>query len=210
MTISYGFYNSLNHDRVYDADTVGSIFDGVIEDGVYSQIGKHFKVSVKSGMDITVGSGRAWAWHTWLYNDQNYQMHIDAASGALDRWDYVCIKIDKSPGVRASSIVVVKGTPSSTPTDPVPKNTNLVHYLKLAKIVISKGTTTLSDGRITQLVGTSTTPFVQSPLKTIDIDYLQEKWNADYQYMLNNMHSAPGGYIPLTNAQIDAMFPASK
>lgn len=210
MTISYGFYNSLNHDRVYDADTVGSIFDGVIEDGVYSTIGDHFNVKPNTGMSLYVGSGRAWAWHTWFYNDQNYQLTIDSASSALDRWDYICIKIDKSAGVRASSLVVVKGTPSSTPSDPVPSDTNTVHYLKIAKIIVSKGITTIGAGNIQQLVGTSTTPFVQSPLETIDIDYLQEKWNADYRYMLNNMHSAPGGYVPLTNAQIDAMFPAGQ
>ena len=209
MTISYGFYNSLNHDRVYNADTVGAIFDGIIEDGVYSTIGEHFKVSAAGGMNINVGSGRAWAWHTWLYNDQNYHMTIEPASGALSRWDFVCIKIDKSAGVRASSIVIVKGTPSSTPTDPVPADTNTVHYLRLAQITVTKGLTAIGADNIQQLVGTTITPFVQSPLKTISLDYLEDKWNADYQYMLNNMHSTPEGYLPLTNGQIDAMFPAN-
>lgn len=210
MTISYGFYNSLNHDRVYDADTIGSIFDGIIEDGVYSTIGDHFSVTVDGGMNVYVGSGRAWAWHTWFYNDQKYQLSIDAASGALDRWDYICIKIDKSSGVRASSLVVVKGTPSSTPRDPVPADDEHIHYLRIAKITVSKGITKLGNGNIQQLVGTSTTPFVQSPLKTIELDYLKKKWDADYRYMIENMHSLPEGYIPLTNEEIDAMFPAGK
>lgn len=207
MTISYGFYNSLNHDRVYDADTVGSIFDGVIEDGVYSQVGEHFAVTKGPQLSVYVGSGRSWAWHTWLYNDQKLQMGFDPASGALSRLDYICIKIDKSAGVRASDIVVVKGTPSSNPTDPVPADTDKVHYLKLARIEISKGMTEMTDGAITNLVGTSTTPFVQSPLTTINIDYLQKKWDADYQYMLDNMTATPEGFIPLTNSQIDSYFP---
>ena len=45
MSLTYGFYNSVDHDRVYDATQFGSIFDGVINDGVFQNIGDLFAVS---------------------------------------------------------------------------------------------------------------------------------------------------------------------
>ena len=44
MTVSSGFFNSVNHDRLYDAEQVSSIFDGIIEDGVCESIGEAFMV----------------------------------------------------------------------------------------------------------------------------------------------------------------------
>lgn len=35
MAFTFGFYNSLNGDRKYNAEQVSSIFDGLISDGVY-------------------------------------------------------------------------------------------------------------------------------------------------------------------------------
>ena len=52
MTIKSGFFNSLNHDRVYDADDINSIFDGIITDGVFGNIGKRFVVTPGSGMSV--------------------------------------------------------------------------------------------------------------------------------------------------------------
>ena len=39
MTVSYGFYNSLNGDRKYNARHMSMIFDGIIRDGVFMSIG---------------------------------------------------------------------------------------------------------------------------------------------------------------------------
>ena len=69
MTVSYGFYNSVNGDRKYDAIQMSSIFDGVIGDGVYETIGDAMMVKAVSGNQVTVGTGRAWFNHTWTLND---------------------------------------------------------------------------------------------------------------------------------------------
>ena len=60
MALSCGFYNSLDHDRKYNAEQFGSIFDGVIHDGVYMNIGGTMMVKA-TGADMTVNiqTGRA-------------------------------------------------------------------------------------------------------------------------------------------------------
>ena len=39
MSVTYGFYNSLNGDRKYDSAQISSIFDGLIVDGIFASIG---------------------------------------------------------------------------------------------------------------------------------------------------------------------------
>lgn len=39
MAVTYGFFNSVNGDRKYNADQMSSYFDGLVTDGVYEKIG---------------------------------------------------------------------------------------------------------------------------------------------------------------------------
>ena len=41
MAVTSGFFNSVNHDRLYDAEQLSSIFDGIIIDGVMKIMAKH-------------------------------------------------------------------------------------------------------------------------------------------------------------------------
>ena len=42
MSVSSGFFNSLNGDRKYNAAQMSAIFDGLIIDGVFASIGTAF------------------------------------------------------------------------------------------------------------------------------------------------------------------------
>lgn len=42
---TYGFYNSQDHDRVYDANDFSAIFNGIINDGVFMSVGDKFNVT---------------------------------------------------------------------------------------------------------------------------------------------------------------------
>ena len=52
MSVTYGFYNSINGDRKYNALEMSSIFDGIIVDGVYMSIGDALNVKSSGGMEI--------------------------------------------------------------------------------------------------------------------------------------------------------------
>ena len=50
MALTYGFYNSLNGDRKYNAMDISRLFDGLIKDGVFMSIGSHCRsIQRKSG-----------------------------------------------------------------------------------------------------------------------------------------------------------------
>lgn len=56
MAVTSGFFNSSNHDRVYNNIQMGQIFDGIINDGVLPNFEDHLVVKSGSGMQVIVGS----------------------------------------------------------------------------------------------------------------------------------------------------------
>ena len=57
MSVSSGFFNSLNGDRKYNAAQMSAIFDGLIIDGVFASIGTAFAVKAAGGLTVNVGIG---------------------------------------------------------------------------------------------------------------------------------------------------------
>ena len=119
MAFSFGFYNSLNHDRLYDAKEMSRIFDGLIIDGVYATVGGRFVVRA-AGADNTVivSSGRAWFNHTWNYNDADMILEGPASHLLLKRWDAIVLDINSNNEYRTNQILWVAGTPASNPSKP--------------------------------------------------------------------------------------------
>jgi hypothetical protein len=116
MGVTYGFYNSINGDRKYNATQMSSIFDGIIKDGVFLSIGEALIVSSETGMTVSVGIGRAWFNHTWTNNDAEILLTVPQSELILNRIDAVVLEVNSGDDVRANSIKIVKGVPSSNPT----------------------------------------------------------------------------------------------
>lgn len=155
MAVTSGFYNSYNHDRLYSADQFGAIFDGLINDGVYNNVGQAFNVTPGQGMHVNVGTGRGWFQHTWIFNDQTLPIEIDTApTGNLTRIDTIVIGVNKSDAVRSSSIYAVKGTPAASPQKPTLSNgTNGLYEYALAFVTVNSGATSIPSTEIQYVVG---------------------------------------------------------
>lgn len=184
MALTYGFYNSLNGDRKYDAEQMGRIFDGIINDGVYQSIDDAMMVKASSGMTVSVGLGRAWFNHTWTLIDALYLVTLDDSELALNRYDAVVLEINSDNNTRANSIQVVKGTPALEPAKPTLTNTEKVHQYPLAYVYIAAKATEISQSNITNAVGTSETPFVAGVLEHIDTSKLTTQWATEFEEMI--------------------------
>lgn len=186
MSFTYGFYNSLNGDRKYDAMQFGQLFDGIINDGVFMSIGDHMNVTATSGMQVRVGSGRAWFNSTWSYNDTGMVLELTQGATLLNRIDYIVLEVDKNDVTRANTIKVIEGTAASTPVAPELINSDIekIYQYPLAEVYVAAGTTTLSQSNITNKVGTYQCPFVTGILETIDIDDLVAQWGTEWDEWL--------------------------
>jgi hypothetical protein len=176
MSFASGFFNSVDHDRLYDATDISRLFDGLIRDGIFASIGDCLVVKQSNQMNVTVGTGRAWFNHTWSYNDALYPVTIPPSEILMDRIDAVVLEINSVESVRANSIKLIKGTPSSTPTKPALTNTKEVHQYPLAYVTVGKEVTSIRQADIENCVGTSACPFVTGILDVISIEQLIPQW----------------------------------
>lgn len=176
MSVSSGFFNSLNGDRKYNAAQMSAIFDGLIIDGVFASIGTAFAVKAAGGLTVNVGIGKAWFDHTWTVNDSILPMTAPEAEVLLDRIDAVVLEVNGMESVRENTIKFVKGNPSSAPSRPTLTNEGNVHQYPLCYIYRKYRTAVINQADITPMVGTESTPFVTGILQTISLDELLGKW----------------------------------
>lgn len=192
MSVTFGFYNSSNGDRKYNARQISSIFDGIIQDGIYQNYGNHFEVNdarVVNGtnsMKVYVNTGRAWLNHTWTLNDAILALDVAAADLSNPRIDTVVIEVNES--TRSNSIKIVKGTAAASPSAPTLTNTNTVHQYPLANITVRKGVTSISLADITNRIGQASpngTPFVTGLFAVMSIDSIIAQWGDQWTRWFN-------------------------
>lgn len=197
MAVTYGFYDSLNHDRLYNAQQMSAIFDGIINDGVFMSVGNQFHTVAGTGMQVIVKSGRAWFDSTWTLNDAEYPLSIDAADVLLTRIDAVVLEVNSEVATRANTIKVVKGTPASTPAKPTLTNTATIHQHALAYVTVAKNITAITNSMIEIVVGKTETPYVTAILETTDITDLFKKWENDFQTWFETVKGTLDGDVAL-------------
>ena len=181
MALSYGFYNSIDGDRKYDAIQMGRIFDGIIKDGIYATYEKAMVVIASSNAgEVIIQPGRAWFNHTWSYNDANLIMEAPAPEVLLERIDALVLEVNEEMATRANSFKWVTGTPSSQPVRPALTNTVTVHQYPLCYVRRYPETTMIYDRDITNMVGTSECPFVTGVLTGINIDDWLRQWDDEF------------------------------
>lgn len=197
MAVTYGFYDSLNHDRLYNAQQMSAIFDGIINDGVFMSVGNQFHTVAGTGMQVIVKSGRAWFDSTWTLNDAEYPLSIDAADVLLTRIDAVVLEVNSEVATRANTIKVVKGTPASTPAKPTLTNTATIHQHALAYVTVAKNITAITNSMIEIVVGKTETPYVTAILQTTDITDLFKKWEDYFQTWFDTVRGTLDGDVAL-------------
>lgn len=197
---TFGFYNSINHDRVYDATQFGSIFDGVISDGVYMNIGEFLATVPGTGFQVIVKTGRAWFDHTWSLNDSYLPLDLDQPDVIQTRIDAVVLEVDTRVETRANSIKIVKGIPSVNPVRPTLLNTGGVFQHPLAYVTLKPAATAILAEDIELVVGKDECPFVSSPLKTISVTDLFNNWDGQFNTWFDNLKAQLSDNV-VTNLQ---------
>lgn len=203
MAVTYGFYNSQNGDRKYDAVQFGEIFDGIINDGVYQSIGSAFLVKPTTGTGVSVGTGRAWFNHTWIKNDSEFQVLLNSAHPIYDRIDAIVFDINSAS--RINSIAVVQGEPAETPVKPQ-IGTGSSRQYPIAYITVKKAATSIAISDINYVVGTKDCPFVTGPLTVMTMERFVEAWSSEWNEWMNNAKNEYSSNLASSKSQFEAWF----
>jgi hypothetical protein len=199
MAFTYGFYNSLNGDRKYDAMDISMMFDGIIQDGVYATVGESMIVKT-SELDNTVivQPGRAWFNHTWSYNDSDKvidNVDIDGNEvlspfAGTERIDALILDIHSDDNYRENKIVWLCGTASTSPEKPTLTNEEGHYQYPLCYVHRYNGQDVINQEDITNTIGTDECPFVTGILETLSVDELLLQWQDQWDQFIIDYESS--------------------
>lgn len=200
MTVSSGFFNSKNHDRVYDAEQFSSLFDGVITDGVLQGYGEALEVVAYPDGDnaVIVKTGRAWFDHTWTYNDSWLMLTFDPPSTGASRFDAVVIDVDKRESFRKNSIMVVKGAYAEEPQYPelIKEDNHKQYPLAYIRFRMTESGP-ISQADIFNMIGTDECPLVTGILETLDINMFVSQMQAKFETWFDGLENVLEGDVVL-------------
>ena len=181
MAVTYGFFNSINGDRTYNADQISNYFLKLISNGVFATPSTAMQVVAGTGLNVNVSAGWGFINCKWINNDALYSLQLDAADIVLDRIDRIVLHLDNSTATRSISIQVSKGTPGSTPLPPALVRSGDVYELSLAKIYVAANATAITQADITdERADTSVCGYVTGLIDQIDTTNLFAQFTAAF------------------------------
>lgn len=139
----YGFFNDVNDDRVYFSEDFARYFKKYFTNGVFNN---ELKVTANNDMTITIEPGDANIEGYRYTNTEDLIKTIDNADGTLARIDNVVLRLDLTN--RLISILVIKGSFAASPEAPALVRNTTTYDLRLAKITISPGATSIAQDDI--------------------------------------------------------------
>lgn len=198
-SVTCGFFNgTMALSRKYDALQMSSLFDGILTDGVFSSIGECFGAVANTTKvnTVNIGPGKAWFNRTWTQNDALLPIDCGGSTTGLDRIDAIVIEVNTNDNVLDNFIYVIKGNPSSNPSRPSMVRTDKVNQYALCYIYRKADSANIVDADITNVVGTSETPFATGVMQTASIDALYAAWGDQFQTWFDDIKTT------LTNGDV--------
>ena len=179
MAISYGFFNSINQDRTYNADQMSEYFDGLVSNGVYESVGNAMQVTAGEGLAVNVQSGRAIIDCKWIKNDAAQAITLTAAHVLLPRYTAIVIRLDRSS--RSISIVAKDGTPASNPEKPSMTDDGQITELCLAYVYVGPNASTITQANITDMRSSDLCGWVTGVVKQVDTSQLFAQYQSAFE-----------------------------
>lgn len=169
MAVTYGFFDSINGDRTYNADQISDYFLKLISNGVFATPSNAMQVQAATGLSVNVSAGWGFIQCKWVNNDNNYNVQLDAADSTFARIDRIVLKLDRSHEHRYITIEAKTGTPAATPEPPELTRSGDVYELSLAQVAVAANATTITQAEITDERGdTSVCGYVTGLIDQID------------------------------------------
>lgn len=163
------FFNSVDGDRVYDADSFSEWLAPFFKNGVFLN---SFQPTASGGMNVTISSGIGYIDGKLRTLAQNTTIEIEPASGSYPRID--TIVFERNDTAREMTIHAVTGAyAGSNPAASAPVRENNIYQLVLCQVYVPAGATSIKAANITdKRFDTSVCGYVSNAIQSPDF----EKW----------------------------------
>lgn len=141
------FFNSVDRDRVYNADDLCLYLASLFESGVLKRDEGSLDITAGDGMQVIISSGYAFIDGHLYVNDDDKILNIDNADGVYNRIDSVVVRLDSS--LRQITVELKKGQNSSNATVPNITRDGDIYELQLGYITVNKGIVSIEQAMIT-------------------------------------------------------------
>ena len=187
MSVTYGYFNSVDGDRVYNADQMSRYFDGLVSNGVYLNVGDAFKVIASGdGLSVNVKTGRGIIDCKWVNSDAIETINLNEADVSKPRYTAITLRLSYTD--RLIALGFHDGTPASNPQKPEPLRTAENYELILAYVLVPAGATSISQAQIEDTRASKRLcGWVSGLIDQVDTDQLFDQFNTAYQNMLTQM-----------------------
>lgn len=181
MTVRGGFFNSIDNDRLYNAEDMNLPYSKLISNGVIPDVSTALQVMASSGLTIAVQAGSGLFGGGWAYNDAPVPLTLDAAHAVLDRVDLIVMRRNNNENVRACGLFVKKGTPASNPVAPEVERSTYIQEYALAEVYIKAGATAVTQSNITDTrADTTRCGWATGLIEQLDTSTLFAQYQAAY------------------------------
>lgn len=185
--IECGFFNSLNGDRLYNAQNFNTFFQGLISDnGVFEDVNGGFVVTSGERLSINVASGKAIVNTYWVTNDAVKNIELEPAHNLFARYDAVVLRLNGTN--REVTLELMTGIASSEPIKPTPTRTNNIYEIILAYIYIAPNVLNITNAVIQDVrYDTNLCGIITGLIKQVDTSTLYNQYAAQFQELVNQI-----------------------
>lgn len=186
-----GFYNAVlvdgEPDRTYNADDVNDFLEGLVSSqGIYATISTACQVVAGTGLQVIVKEGKGIVDNHWFKIESDIALDLETADVILDRIDNIIVRHSSTD--RNVKVMVLTGTPASTPEPPTIQRTTNEFDIVLAQVLVKKNSTQITTsnitdtrsynsicGWITGLINQIDTTTLFNQYEAAQIDFINEK-----------------------------------
>ena len=140
-----GFFNSVDEDRLYNADDISLFFNHLFTDGVMSLPEDALQVTAGTGLSVRAAPGIGMIQSRYLYNTGVEEIALAPAHDTYPRIDRIVMRLDLTASGRLLSLAALTGTASAQPMAPELTRTREIWELSLAQVGVHQNATAVSD-----------------------------------------------------------------
>lgn len=190
MAERYGFFNSVNGDRIYDAADVANYISRYFTNGIFNN---SMKVTANDNMTVTVATGSANI-NGYAYDLQDeLTLDIGDSDQTLSRIDSVILRLDLTN--RKISTQIIEGNFATTPSQPAITRSNTIYDLRLANISVPVGATRITADMITDTRFGEECGNVVQAVQALDTSDIFAQYQAAWNTWFSDIQSELSGDI---------------
>lgn len=172
--MEYYFFNSVNGDRKYNAESFADWLFPFFTTGVFNG---GFQVLADSGMNIKVTPGYANIEGKVAHSKVIETLQLDSANSVLNRIDNVVLRKDEVN--RKITLEIVKGSSSENPVPAEPTRNDLIYEIVLAQIFVGASVIKITQSAITDTrMDSNLCGWVISTIKEVDFSQIVQQFES--------------------------------